>query len=382
MQHLLTSDDAKPMISHLKNEGWLLSVYVPIRNSAGSPESYVGTYINMEKVVASEISFLLQMIFLFTGFLIMVLFLVIWLVDYGIIFPINAIALRTKEYLFNNDNDTARNIARFRNLDIHTGDEIENLYSSLVKMIGNTNEYVMEINNQRSKVTRMQNSMIIVLANMVESRDENTGLHIHKTAEYVRIILEKMKELGLHSDFITDKYIENVVNSAPLHDIGKIKITDRILNKPGKLTAEEFEIMKTHAAVGGMIIEKVIKQVPNSSFLREAKAIATYHHEKWDGSGYPKGLSGTDIPFSARVMSVADVFDALVSLRVYKPPMTLDRAFSIIMEGAGNHFDPEIVEVFFAAKDRIIAAKKMFEDYEHQLEQEKSREADTGELVI
>ena len=382
MQHLLTSDDAKPMISHLKNEGWLLSVYVPIRNSAGSPESYVGTYINMEKVVASEISFLLQMIFLFTGFFIMVLFLVIWLVDYGIIFPINAIALRTKEYLFNNDNDTARNIARFRNLDIHTGDEIENLYSSLVKMIGNTNEYVMEINNQRSKVTRMQNSMIIVLADMVESRDENTGLHIHKTAEYVRIILEKMKELGLHSDFITDKYIENVVNSAPLHDIGKIKITDRILNKPGKLTAEEFEIMKTHAAVGGMIIEKVIKQVPNSSFLREAKAIATYHHEKWDGSGYPKGLSGTDIPFSARVMSVADVFDALVSLRVYKPPMTLDRAFSIIMEGAGNHFDPEIVEVFFAAKDRIIAAKKMFEDYEHQLEQEKSRAADAGELVI
>lgn len=297
MQHLLTSDDAKPMISHLKNEGWLLSVYVPIRNSAGSPVSYVGTYINMEQVVASEISFLLQMIFLFTGFLIMVLFLVIWLVDYGVIFPINAIALRTKEYLFNNDNDTARNIARFRNLDIHTGDEIENLYSSLVKMIGNTNEYVMEINNQRSKVTRMQNSMIIVLADMVESRDENTGLHIHKTAEYVRIILEKMKELGLHSDFITDKYIENVVNSAPLHDIGKIKITDRILNKPGKLTAEEFEIMKTHAAVGGMIIEKVIKQVPNSSFLREAKAIATYHHEKWDGSGYPKGLSGTDIPF-------------------------------------------------------------------------------------
>ncbi len=382
MQHLLTSDDAKPMISHLKNEGWLLSVYVPIRNSAGSPVSYVGTYINMEQVVASEISFLLQMIFLFTGFLIMVLFLVIWLVDYGVIFPINAIALRTKEYLFNNDNDTARNIARFRNLDIHTGDEIENLYSSLVKMIGNTNEYVMEINNQRSKVTRMQNSMIIVLADMVESRDENTGLHIHKTAEYVRIILEKMKELGLHSDFITDKYIENVVNSAPLHDIGKIKITDRILNKPGKLTAEEFEIMKTHAAVGGMIIEKVIKQVPNSSFLREAKAIATYHHEKWDGSGYPKGLSGTDIPFSVRVMSVADVFDALVSLRVYKPPMTLDRAFSIIMEGAGNHFDPEIVEVFFAAKDRIIAAKKMFEDYEHQLEQEKSRAADAGELVI
>lgn len=382
MQHLLTSDDAKPMISHLKNEGWLLSVYEPIRNSAGSPVSYVGTYINMEQVVASEISFLLQMIFLFTGFLIMVLFLVIWLVDYGVIFPINAIALRTKEYLFNNDNDTARNIARFRNLDIHTGDEIENLYSSLVKMIGNTNEYVMEINNQRSKVTRMQNSMIIVLADMVESRDENTGLHIHKTAEYVRIILEKMKELGLHSDFITDKYIENVVNSAPLHDIGKIKITDRILNKPGKLTAEEFEIMKTHAAVGGMIIEKVIKQVPNSSFLREAKAIATYHHEKWDGSGYPKGLSGTDIPFSARVMSVADVFDALVSLRVYKPPMTLDRAFSIIMEGAGNHFDPEIVEVFFAAKDRIIAAKKMFEDYEHQLEQEKSRAADAGELVI
>ena len=122
--------------------------------------------------------------------------------------------------------------------------------------------------------------------------------------------------------------------------------------------------MKTHAAAGRDMIEKVIKQVPNSSYLREAKSIAAYHHEKWDGTGYPEGLSGIKIPFSARVMAVADVFDALVSKRIYKPQMPIEKAFSIIREGAGSHFDPEIVEVFFAAQDEIQKTKEMFDRME------------------
>ena len=359
---LLQGKSVDPIISDNKY-GWLLSVYIPIKDYKGRGISYVGTDISMDSILKNEVSFLLQMLFLFTGFLIAIIYLVIWLVDYGIIYPLNSIALRSKEFVFNSHNSLDRNVQSFKELDIHTGDEIEHLYSTLLKMVENSSEYIEEIQKQKARVTKMQNSMTMVLADMVESRDENTGLHIHKTAKYVQIILEKMQELGLHPDFINDKYIQNVVNSAPLHDIGKIKIPDQILNKPGKLTPEEFEIMKTHASAGGEIIEQVIAQVPNSSYLKEAKFIATYHHEKWDGSGYPTGLSKTDIPFSARVMAVADVFDALVSKRVYKPAMPLEKAFNIIKESAGNHFDPEIVEVFFAAKDQICEAKKMFDDY-------------------
>lgn len=315
----------------------------------------------MSHILKNEVGFLIQLVFLFLGFLVLSLFLIIAFVDYSLIFPINSMALRTSEFAFSNKSEIDKNVERIKELDIHTGDEIEHLYDIFLEMMDSSRQYTSEIQAQKDRISKMQHSMIVVLADMVESRDENTGMHIHKTAEYVRIILEKMKQMGLHKDFITDKYITNVVNSAPLHDIGKIRIPDQILNKPGKLTDEEFAIMKSHAAAGGEMIEKVIKQVPDSSFLKEAKSIAAYHHEKWNGTGYPYGLAGEDIPFSARVMAVADVFDALVSKRIYKPQMPIEKAFSIIREGSGTHFDPEVVDVFFAAREQIQSTKEMFD---------------------
>ena len=208
----------------------------------------------------------------------------------------------------------------------------------------------------------MRDAMMFTLADLVESRDQNTGEHIRKTASYVRIILEELKKEGEFVDTINDAYIENVVRSAPLHDIGKIKVPDAILNKPGKLTADEFTVMKRHAAAGGEVISHILDIVPDSEYLGEAKAIAAHHHEKWDGEGYPDGLSGDDIPLSARVMAVADVFDALVSERPYKKGFSVEKAFSIIREESGTHFDPKIVNAFLAAKDAVIAVERKFRE--------------------
>jgi HD-GYP domain-containing protein (c-di-GMP phosphodiesterase class II) len=157
-----------------------------------------------------------------------------------------------------------------------------------------------------------------------------------------------------------------VVSSAPLHDVGKINVSDLILNKPGKLTDEEFEIMKTHTTAGGNIIASIIDKIPDSDYLLEAKNLAMYHHEKWNGKGYPAGLAGEDIPLSARVMAVADVFDALISDRCYKKGFPYDKAFSIILEERGKQFDPKIVDAFFAAEDQILEVADKFSENNKQ----------------
>ena len=165
--------------------------------------------------------------------------------------------------------------------------------------------------------------------------------------------MDLLKEQGLFSEYLTDEFYYDVYNSAPLHDVGKIKVSDVILNKPGKLTDEEFAIMKSHASAGGEVIERAMELSGDSAFLKEALNLATHHHEKWDGSGYPDGLKGDEIPLSARIMAVSDVFDALVSARSYKKPFTFEEAMNIISEGAGKHFDPVIAKVFIDNPDRV-----------------------------
>jgi response regulator RpfG family c-di-GMP phosphodiesterase len=190
---------------------------------------------------------------------------------------------------------------------------------------------------------------------MVESRDQNTGEHVRKTAAYTGVIMRQLRKAHIYEDQLTDEYIEDVMHSAPLHDVGKIQVPDAILNKPGRLTDEEFAIMKTHTTAGSDIIQSAISMVSedDSGYLIEARNLAHYHHEKWNGSGYPDGLSGTDIPLSARIMAVADVFDALVSKRSYKDGFPFEKAMTIIEEGRGSHFDPAIVDAFMSASDEV-----------------------------
>lgn len=215
-----------------------------------------------------------------------------------------------------------------------------------------------EVARRMAENELIQNVSIRALAHLAEIRDPETGKHILRTQGYVQLLAERLKSLPGFADILTPLYIRLLIRSAPLHDLGKVGIPDHILTKPGKLTAEEWQIMKTHAKLGSDAIELAEQDAEGPvEFLKLAKEIAHWHHEKWDGSGYPDGLVGNEIPLSARIMALADVFDALISQRAYKAPMSFQEATEIIETGKGRHFDPDLVEVFLSGIEefKIIA---------------------------
>jgi len=197
-----------------------------------------------------------------------------------------------------------------------------------------------------NQLVSLKNGIVYTLADIVENRDKNTGGHIDRTTVYIKILIDAMLEQGVYVDEMRGWNLDSVISSARLHDIGKIAIPDSILNKPGPLTKEEFETMKTHSLEGERIIDKAIKRTGDDEFLSNAKTFAVYHHERWDGSGYPYGLKETKIALLGRIMAVIDVYDALVSERPYKKAFTHEEAVRIIMQDSGRHFDPLIADVF------------------------------------
>ena len=208
----------------------------------------------------------------------------------------------------------------------------------------------------------------MAMASLAETRDNETGNHIRRTQNYVRALAKKLQAHPKFAAALTDATIEMLYKSAPLHDIGKVGIPDAILLKPGKLTPEEFEIMKTHTTLGrdAIVAAENLIDAP-SSFLQLAREIAHYHQEKWDGSGYPEKLAGEAIPLSARLMAVADVYDALISRRVYKPPFPREKAVGIIREGRGTHFDPDMVDAFLAIEEEFHAIAERYADSEEDV---------------
>ena len=214
-----------------------------------------------------------------------------------------------------------------------------------------------EVAEKAKKISKIQERFIVSFANMIELRDDVTGQHVKRTSRYVRIIANALKKRNIYPGIITDEFVDAICKAAPLHDIGKIAISDSILRKPGKLTEEEFEIIKTHPKVGGDMLREALKIDEADEYLTYAYEMAMYHHEKWNGTGYPEGLKGNEIPLSARIMAIADVFDALTSKRSYKDKISDDRAFQIIEQSSGSHFDPILVKVFVDIKDEILETK-------------------------
>ena len=333
--------------------GNLLTVFEPVYNSKGECVCYAAADIQVEDIRIACLNYMTKVFSLFVGFYIFILALCIWLVDYHLIYPITAMTLSARKFAYDTEESLDISVDRLQHLDISTGDEIENLYESLSKTIAETVNYLEDANAKEEEIAHMQHGLIYVLADLVESRDKNTGDHVRKTAAYVRLITRKMREKGMYPDILTDEYMEDVANSAPLHDVGKIMVSDTILNKPGRLTDEEFTVMKSHTTAGNQIIASAMSLVSDTGYLKEAKNLATYHHERWDGSGYPSGKAGEDIPLSARIMAVADVFDALVSKRSYKEPFSFEKAMSIIEEGAGTQFDPQIAKIFVESAEEV-----------------------------
>ena len=209
------------------------------------------------------------------------------------------------------------------------------------------------VEEKTAHIVAMHDNLILSMATMVESRDNSTGGHIRRTSENVRLLIDAVRETGAFP--LDKKFCKNLIKAAPMHDLGKIAVDDAVLRKPGRFEPWEFEIMKTHAAEGARIVHEILKDTDDDAFHELAENVAHYHHERWDGSGYPDGLKGGEIPLEARIMAVADVYDALVSKRVYKEKMSFEKADAIIREGMGSQFDPALEPVYLAARPKLEA---------------------------
>lgn len=229
------------------------------------------------------------------------------------------------------------------------------------KMLFDQNRFLEEMVRKRTEeLYKTQAATIYSLAALAETRDTETGEHIKRTQYYIKTLCIGLRNMGIYTDYLDDKTISMLFDSSPLHDIGKVGVPDNILLKPGKLTNEEFEIMKLHTVYGKNALEIAEKELGSNSFLSLAKEIAFTHHEKWDGSGYPLGLKESEIPISGRLMALADVYDALISSRPYKKAFSHEEAKDIIVKGSGSHFDPDVVKAFLNYEKDFILIKDKY----------------------
>ena len=229
----------------------------------------------------------------------------------------------------------------------------ESLVSSIAIVMVTLSLYITMENPSIHGLEHYHREMVMGFATLVENKDDNTGGHIRRSSAYAVLIAKNLRKNKKYKNLITKDYLDNLAQSAPMHDVGKIGIPDAILQKPGKLTAEEFEKMKEHPVIGGKIIKDTFSHLFNGEYENMAFQVARYHHEKWNGKGYPEGLGGTQIPLCARIMAVADVFDAVSAKRCYRDAMPLSQCYSIIESGRGEDFDPDIVDAFMMNREKI-----------------------------
>ena len=354
---------------HSDEYGHMLNGYRVIFDSKGKAVGLLCVEIdinNISKVLKQYISAIMLFAFIITVVIIAVFVIK---TEHAIIFPITGISDAAEDFVksIGSQEDMDKSVNELIRLKIRSRNEIGVLYKTISKMETAIAEQLSNIRQKNKNIMRMQNGLMVLMADMVAVRDSDTGAHIQKTSAYVKIILEGLQRKGYYQDILTPQYINDVVKSAPLHDVGKIHIRDEILNKTSKLTDEEYEIMKTHTTFGKEIIDKAINTVDGEGYLLEARNMAAYHHERWDGTGYPEGLKGEEIPLSARVMAVADVLDALTSPRIYKPAFPLSVAIQKIEEGKEIQFDPKCVEALIDSLPEVkTVLKRFYPDYKDE----------------
>ena len=240
-------------------------------------------------------------------------------------------------------------------------DVVKMRISSQMKICNFTYNMNQLVSNKVAQIEHVQEVVIDLLANLVECRDLESGWHIQRTRYLVKLLIEKLIQTGKLDPSLHFSDVNFIVNAVVLHDVGKIGIPDNILQKPDKLTPEEFETMKSHTIIGSEIANKLL-DVQSPVYVRHIQDICLYHHEKWDGTGYPHGLSGEEIPYSARLMAIVDVYDAMTSKRVYKPALPHETTMEIIRESAGKHFDPVLAEVFYEFRDEFRELAEKYKD--------------------
>ncbi|MBP5248102.1 MAG: HD-GYP domain-containing protein [Fibrobacter sp.] len=314
----------------------------------------VCTEFNLSAIRTSVALFCTKIFSTLFGLLLCVVFAAILFANHRVVYPIHELTEEMENFGYDSAIGRTNSISRIRSLDVETGNEIENLHAAIIKAVEEIDLYINKSEEQANSIAHLQTNIITILGDLVENRDETTGGHVKRTASYAEIIARRLMEDGKKKGEIDEKFVSAIHVAAPLHDIGKIRIPDAILNKPGKLNDEEFSVMKKHTIYGREMLNFASENLGEIAYLNMAKDIALSHHEWWDGSrGYPERIQGEAIPLSARIMAVADVFDALVSIRPYKAGFPFDKAMAIIQEESGTHFDPEIVEAFVKSRDEI-----------------------------
>lgn len=359
----LLSGEKENVIEEMSKSGYDITAFERVQvNRGDNMDFYVSAEVAIENYGSFLHSYAVKMLLVFSGFFALILVSGFWMAAHHLVYPISALEKRIDEFMesIEDQDKLYESVRDLEKLDIRTKDELERLYNSICQMANTTAEQMRSIMVLARSNEKMQSGLVATMADIVESQNIDSKAHIQKTSAYVRIILEGLKKKGYYTEKLTLKYMRDVEMSTPLYDIGKIKIPDNILNKPDALTDEEFEIMKTHTTEGRKILENAISSVKGENYLKEARNMAAYHHEHWDGTGYPEGLHGEVIPLSARVMAIADVFDAVTSLRVYKSASPYDDALDVILDGSGTRFDPKCVEAFV---DSFSEVKNVLRQY-------------------
>ena len=323
----------------------------------------VCTKFSLAAIRISVVLFCTKIFSTLFGLLLAIVFTAILIANRRVVYPIHEMTLEMDNFAYDSSRGRRESINQIKGLEVVTGNEIENLHSAIIKAVEEIDLYINKSEYQAASIAALQTNIITVLGDMVENRDETTGGHVRRTAAYAELIARQLQRDGKEPE-IDDAFVSTIAVAAPLHDIGKINISDVILNKPGKLTDEEFAEMKKHTVYGRDMLVRASKNLGETAYLKMAKEIAYSHHEWWDGSrGYPERLKGKNIPLSARIMAVADVYDALVSERPYKKAFSVDEAFRIITEDSGTHFDPEVVDAFVKNRETVEQIMKTkFED--------------------
>lgn len=328
--------------------GHVMTRYAAVYDSNNKPIALVGVDLSFD-----EINFQLMINFV-RGFL--VIFVCLFLIYILLVLYIKQIILKpvslisSRMFNFIKDNEPGQ-----EPIILDTQDELASMADAFNRMVADINSYTQQIYD-----TQMET--IFSLAKLAQSRDDDTGKHLERVKQYCYVITQKLAEDSPYSDLIDDEFIKNIVNASSLHDIGKVGISDLILLKNGKLTDEEFAQIKKHTIIGAQTLSEVHSKFGNNSFIEMGMIIANYHHERWDGRGYPEGLKGKDIPLAARIMSVADVYDALGTKRVYKDAFSQEKCIAIIKEERGTQFDPIIVDAFLDVVDKLYRVRQEMED--------------------
>lgn len=352
----LNGDETEPVLSKVGGN-YTITAYSPIYDSNGKCVSYVAVDIVLENYLKQIMIYFSRYLSVFIGIVIFFISFGIWISKYNIIIPIDSMTLRLNSFEYKDEYDRQQNVEKFKKLEIKTGDEIQGLYENILSLAKENAKYSMENKMKMENIELAKGNMAIILSTIIKYRNYSSVERVEIRKRYVEIVLNKMLELGYYKDILNKSLVNDIVICSPFYNVGKIGIPEDILSKEGNLSQSEEEFLKTHTVIGYNIMSEIMEKLPDASFLAEAKNITHYHHENWDGSGYPDGLKAEKIPISARVMAVAIYYDKLI-IGHESEELEFHKAFFELNREASHMFDPLVVDAFIQAKDDIIQVSK------------------------